>query len=117
EDAIQEFQNALRLSGADNVDLMLDLGFADAVSDRQPDAEKVLERLKRLNEQGLAPSGSIGILYGALGDKDEAFAWLNKACDERDPELTYIKVRGRRFEPVRNDPRFEQLVARVGLPN
>jgi len=117
EEAIQEFQKALQLSGADNVDLMLDLGFADAMAGRQPEAEKVLERLKRLHEQGLAPSGSIGILYGALGDKDEAFAWLNKACDERDPELTYIKVRGRRFEPVRNDPRFEQLVARVGLPN
>lgn len=117
EQAVHEFQDALQLSGANDVDLMLDLGFAYAVTGRRDEAEKILSSLKRLHDQGLAPSGSIGILYGALGEKDEAFAWLNRACDERDPELTYIKVRGRRFEPLRNDARFQQLVARVGLPN
>jgi hypothetical protein len=61
------------------------------------------------------PSGSIGILYGALGDLNEAFAWLEKAYEERDPQLTYLKA-GRRFEPLRHDPRFRELVRRIGLP-
>jgi hypothetical protein len=46
---------------------------------------------------------------------NEAFAWLEKAYEERDPQLTYLKV-GRRFEPLRQDPRFRELVLRVGLP-
>jgi hypothetical protein len=69
-----------------------------------------------MHQQGLAPSGSIGILYGAMGEMNEAFAWLNKAYEEHDPELTYLKVPGRRFEPLRHDPRFQQLVQRVGFP-
>lgn len=116
EDAIREFQNALQLSGAENVDMMLDLGFAYAITGNRDEARKILDKLKKFRDQGLSPAGSIGILYGALGDKNAAFAWLDKAYDEHDPELTYIKV-GRRFEPLRHDPRFHQLVSRVGLPN
>ena len=115
EEAIQEFQRALQLSGTDDTDLMLDLGFAYATAGDQEEARKILARLKTLNERGLVPSGSIGILYGALGELDEAFAWLEKAYDERDPQLTYLKV-GRRFEPLRQDQRFQQLVHRMGLP-
>jgi hypothetical protein len=51
-----------------------------------------------------------------LGELDEAFAWLEKAYEERDPELTYMKVPNRRFEPLRHDPRFQDLLRRMGLP-
>jgi TolB-like protein/DNA-binding winged helix-turn-helix (wHTH) protein/Tfp pilus assembly protein PilF len=115
DSAIREFRNALQLSGTNDSDLMLDVGFACAVNGKQDDARKILAELKGLHQRGLAASGSIGILYGALGDSDEAFAWLQKAYAERDPELTYIKV-GRRFEPLRRDPRYQELVRRVGLP-
>jgi TolB-like protein/DNA-binding winged helix-turn-helix (wHTH) protein/Flp pilus assembly protein TadD len=117
KDAIREFQNAVELSGSDNIDFMLDLGFGYAMAGDHDQARTILDKLMSLYRQGLAPSGSIGILYGAMGEKDQAFRWLNRACDERDPELTYIKVPGRRFEPLRNDSRFQQLVARVGVPN
>jgi hypothetical protein len=50
-----------------------------------------------------------------LGELNEAFAWLEKAYKERDPQLTYLKA-GRRFEPLRHDPRFQKLMHRVGLP-
>jgi len=116
EEALREFQNALQLSGADDTDLMLDLGFAYAMTGHRDEARKILAKLKEFHHRGLAMSGSVGILYGALGESDEAFAWLDKAQAERDPELTYLKV-GRRFEPLRHDPRFEQLVRRVGLPD
>jgi len=52
-----------------------------------------------------------------LGELDEAFAWLEKAYQEHDPELTYINVPGRRFEPLRRDPRFKKLLVRMGLAN
>ena len=84
---------------------------------KRGEATKILADLEKLHEQGVVPSGSVAILYGALGEPNEAFAWLEKAYEERDPQLTYLKVRGRRFEPLRKDPRFEQLVRRVGLPD
>src|SRR5207302_4750783 len=117
QEAITEFHLAVELSGTDDMDRMLDLGFAYAVTGKQSEARKILIQLKQLHEPGLVPSGSIAILYGALGELDEAFAWLNRAYQERDPELTYLKVPGRRFEPLRHDPRFHEIVRRVGLPD
>jgi TolB-like protein/DNA-binding winged helix-turn-helix (wHTH) protein/Tfp pilus assembly protein PilF len=115
EDAIQDFQKALQLSGSEDTDLMLDLGFAYATAGNREEAGRILDKLKSLRKRGIVPSGSIGILYGALGDLNEAFGWLEKAYDERDPQLTYLKA-GRRFEPLRQDPRFRELMRRVGLP-
>jgi TolB-like protein/Tfp pilus assembly protein PilF len=116
--AIQEFQQALQLSGSDNTtDFLLDLGFAYAAAGNRVEAHKILDTLIKEYKQGRAPSGAIAILYGALGESNEAFSWLEKAYRERDPELTYIKVPGRRFEPVRHDPRFHEFVHRLGLPD
>jgi TolB-like protein/Flp pilus assembly protein TadD len=114
QEAIQEFESALKLSSSENTDLQLDLGFAYAVSGKQAGARRILASLEKLYAQGVVPAGSVGILYGALGEPNEAFAWLEKAYQERDPQLTYLKA-GRRFEPLRKDPRFQPLVRRVGL--
>ena len=116
EEAIREFQDALQLSGTADTDLQLDLGIAYAVTGKQDEARRILAKLENLHEQGVVPSGSVAILHGALGEPNEAFAWLEKAYKERDPQLTYIKA-GRRFEPLRKDPRFTELVHRVGLPD
>ena len=72
--------------------------------------------MEKLHQQDVVPSSSVGVLYGALGESDEVFAWLEKAYHDRDPQLTYLKA-GRRFEPLRDDPRFKQLLHRVGLPD
>jgi TolB-like protein/Flp pilus assembly protein TadD len=115
-DAIKEFQQALALSANDDVDFLIDLGFAYAVTGNREEARTILIKLKEMNRRGLVPSGSVGIVYGALGDMDQAFAWLGKAYQERDPELTYVKVPNRRFEPLRQDARLPELVRRMGLP-
>ena len=115
-DAIREFRVALTLSGATDTDIQLDLGFAFAVSGKRDEARGILAEIEKLHQQGVVPSSSVGVLYGALGESDAAFAWLEKASDERDPQLTYLKA-GRRFEPLRDDPRFQQLLHRVGLPD
>jgi TolB-like protein/Tfp pilus assembly protein PilF len=115
-EAIREFQKALELSGAADTDIQLDLGFAYAMSGRRDEARRTLAKLEQMHQQGLVPSASVAILYGALGESSEAFAWLEKAYEERDPQLIYLKA-GRRFEPLRKDPRFGQFVRRVGLPD
>ncbi len=116
KEAIREFQHALELSGAEDTDIQLDLGFACAVSGQREEARRILVKLEQMHQQGIAPSASVAILYGALGETSEAFAWLEKAYEERDPQLTYLKA-GRRFEPLRKDPRFGEFVRRVGLPD
>jgi len=116
EEAVREFQQALQLSGADDTYIMVDLGYAYAAVGNREEASRILANVKKQHERGLAPSGSIAILYGALGELNEAFVWLEKAYEDRDPELTYLKV-GRRFEPLRHDPRFGKLLVRMGLPN
>ncbi len=116
EEAIQELQYALKLSGGQDTDLQLDLGFAYAVSGKQTEARAILADMEKLYAQGAVPAGSVAVMYGALGEANEAFAWVEKAYQERDPQLTYFKT-GRRFEPLRKDPRFEQLVHRLGLPD
>ena len=73
-----------------------------------------MAKLKEKHARGEVPSASVGILYGALGDRDSAFAWLENAYQERDPQLTYLNVPGRRFEPLRRDPRFAKLLKQVG---
>jgi TolB-like protein/Tfp pilus assembly protein PilF len=116
KESIREFQHALELSGVEDTDIQLDLGFACAVSGQQEEARRILVKLEQMHQQGIAPSASVSILYGALGESDQAFAWLEKAYQERDPQLTYLKA-GRRFEPMRKDPRFGQFVRRIGLPD
>jgi TolB-like protein/DNA-binding winged helix-turn-helix (wHTH) protein/Flp pilus assembly protein TadD len=116
DQAIHEFKSAVEFAGASDNDFVVDLGFAYATAGHRTEARKILNRLKKKSEQGLATSASVAILYGALGESDQAFAWLGKAYQERDPELTYIKVPGRRFEPLNHDPRFQEVVRRVGLP-
>lgn len=116
DDAIREFQNALQLAGPADTDMQLDLGFAYAVSGRPDEARKILANLQQLHQQGIVPAASLATLYGALGEPNEAFVWLEKAYQERDPQLTYLKA-ARIFVPLRQDPRFAQLVRRVGLPD
>lgn len=116
EEAIREFQRALELSGPADTDIQLDLGFAYAVSSRKEEARRILVKLEQMHQQGVVPAASVAVLHGALGESSEAFAWLEKACEERDPQLVYLNA-GRRFEPLRKDPRFGEIVRRVGLPN
>jgi adenylate cyclase len=52
--------------------------------------------------------------YGALGEKEQAFAWLEKAYEERLDQMAWLRV-DPRFKPLRDDPRFGALLRRVGL--
>jgi hypothetical protein len=61
----------------------------------------------------IAPS-VFASLYGALGESDQAFAWLDKAYEERDNAMVLLKVEPM-FDPLRSDPRFTDLLRRVGF--
>jgi TolB-like protein/Tfp pilus assembly protein PilF/predicted Ser/Thr protein kinase len=114
EEAIAEFQKEMALSGSDPEE-SVDLGYAYAVVGKRDEAKRILANLKRKRERAFVSPAGLGIICGALGQKDEAFAWLEKAYELRDPQLTYLKV-GPRFTPLRSDPRFQDLLRRMGLP-
>ncbi len=114
DEAIVEFQKAIPLSG-DSPDETAELARAYALSGRRDKAQKILEELKRQSEHKHVAPTVMAAIYGALGDKTQAFASLNKAFNERDFLLVLLNVEPM-FDPLRSDSRFVELSRRVGLP-
>lgn len=81
---------------------------------RRADALRILAELKRRRQSGYVPAGAFVNAYLGLGDKEQAFAWLDQAYREHSNILQFIKVHPY-FDPVRSDPRFKDLLDRVGL--
>lgn len=90
------------------------LGYAYAVAGKTDEARKVLDQLKELAKQHYVSPFDFALLYMGLGDKDQAFEWLNKTFDENPYRLSFIKVNPR-FDSLRSDPRFEDLLRRMKL--
>ncbi len=114
EEAIREFQETLTLSAGNPVYLG-QLGHAYAVSGNKREAQKLLEELKELSSRRYVPSYDIAMIYTGLGQKDEALDWLQRAYEEKSGWLSYLKVEPR-LDSLRPDPRFRDLLRRVGLP-
>jgi serine/threonine-protein kinase len=92
------------------------LGHAQALAGKRSEALRVLEGLKTASKKRDVPSLNIAIVCAGLGQSDEAFAWLDKAFEERSNLLVYLKVESI-FDPLRADPRLAGLVRRIGLPD
>jgi hypothetical protein len=76
---------------------------------------KGIETRRAQRNSGYWSAYTIGSLYANLGNKDEAFRWLNTAYQERDANLLGLKT-DYLLDPLRSDPRFPELVRKVGLP-
>jgi tetratricopeptide (TPR) repeat protein len=85
-----------------------------ALSGRTDDAVKILRDLDATSKRGYVPPVAYAIVYAGLNKLDDAFRWLEKAVDERDGLLIYLKV-GSAFDPLRSDRRFSEILTRVGL--
>jgi len=69
----------------------------------------------RVHMLGALPASDIADLYAGLGEKDEVFRWLNAAYEERDYQMEGLKT-DPLLDPLHSDPRFAELVRKVGLP-
>jgi tetratricopeptide (TPR) repeat protein len=92
------------------------LGFGLGVVGKRRQARAILSQLTRLSRQSYVSAWLFAMVYLGLGDKDATFAWLDRAYEERCIELIGLHV-GPLFAPLRDDPRFGRLLARVGLPS
>jgi TolB-like protein/lipoprotein NlpI len=92
------------------------LGFLYGIWGKRDDASRVLEELNALPRQNrYRTSYAVALVYCGMGDKDATFRWLEEAYRERSHWLVWLKT-DPRWNSVRSDPRFKDLVRRVGLP-
>src|SRR6266508_832288 len=112
EQAVAEFQKALQLDV--NQYLLAGLGYAYATSGKRDEAMKVLDKQKDLSKQRYASFYGIAIIHLGLGEKDAAFESLEKAYQERSEGLSSLMVEPR-WDSLRADPRFADLLKRIGL--
>lgn len=87
---------------------------AYAQAGRRADALRLLAELKRRRKAGYVPPPAFVNAYLGLGEYDQAFAWLEQAYQEQSNSLQLLKVQPF-FDPIRDDPRFKDLLRRVGL--
>jgi len=114
EQAITELQKAISLSRGATI-MQAQLGHAYGVAGKKAEAEKVLSELRKLAGQRYVSPYDIAMIYTGLGNKEEAFVWLEKAYDERARRLWALKVNPT-WDSLRADPRFGDLLRRIGLP-
>lgn len=113
QEAIAELEKARSLSG-DTERTVSGLAYAYALAGQKAKAKKLLEDLRQRSKRRYVPAFDIGVIYAALGESDLAFAYLEKAYDDRHPWLIMLRVTPK-MDRLRLDPRFETLCRRVGL--
>jgi len=91
------------------------LGHAYARAGKSAEARRLLDELKEQSKRRYVSWCDFAAIYAGLGEKDQAFACLERAYAQRDARLVELKVDAR-LDPLRSDPRFADLQRRVGLP-
>ena len=115
-EAIVEFQRAVELSGGDQ-DATAELAYAYAGIGRKAETRKMLHNFQRETKTPYVSPYLIATLYAGLGEKDKAFEMLEKAYREKCLDLSWSLKADLRMDSLRSDPRYKNLLHRVGLAN
>lgn len=115
-EAISEYQKAVEMSNGDQ-DATASLAHAYAAIGRRAEAEKILHDLKQKSKSAYVSPYVIATIYAGLGEKDRAFDFLEKAYHERSLEISWHIKADLRIDNLRSDPRFQNLLRRIGLTN
>jgi len=111
EDSIAEFHRAIELSGH-SAAFDANLAYAYAVSQHTAEARQVARDLEQLQPASGSIDANIALIYVGLGDNDQAMHWLEKAYQSRFEAVILVRPQ---FDPLRRDPRFRDLLGRIGL--
>lgn len=114
EQAIAESRKAVELSGH-GPGALGGLGYVYAVSGRRDEARQVLDELKELAKRRYVSPNSVAAIYSLLGEKDAAFEWLERAYRDGAYGMLFLKV-APEWDGLRSEPRFQDGMQRVGLP-
>ena len=111
-EALLAYEKARRLT--DDPSLLGDIGHVQAVSGKRDEALKTLAQMNEISKRRYVPAYIFALVYVGLGNKDQAFQWLEKSYQEREAKLCFFKI-DPIMEPLRSDSRFSDLVRRIGL--
>jgi TolB-like protein/DNA-binding winged helix-turn-helix (wHTH) protein/tetratricopeptide (TPR) repeat protein len=114
EPAIAEQKKAIMLSGDSPLYLGM-LGNMYGAAGKRAEALKILNHLEEQSERKYISPYDIALVYIGLGEKDEAFAWLEKAYNARSNDMKNLKV-DPMFDSLRSDPRYQDLLRRMNFP-
>ena len=112
EDAIAEYEKAKALDERSR--RASNLGYAYAVAGKRAEALKMLDELKEQAKQRYVSPYEFALVYIGLGEKDQAFVYLDKTYEESPDLLVFIKV-SPQYDSLRSDPRFADLLRRMKL--
>jgi tetratricopeptide (TPR) repeat protein len=113
-EAIAEAEKARQFSGPTNSHPVGFLGFALAKSGQQRQARDLLDELLKASTQRYVSNYNIALIYNGLGEHDEALKWLERAYQQRDQRMVFLKVEPK-WNNLRGDPRFQSLISRLHL--
>jgi TolB-like protein/DNA-binding winged helix-turn-helix (wHTH) protein/Tfp pilus assembly protein PilF len=111
-EAVAELKRAVQLSG-DSPTCIANLARAYVASGERGEALTLLGNLKKRSNPGYSNATEIAMIYASLGDTDQAMTWLEKGYQERFNPGVLLRPG---FDPLRSDPRFQNLLRRIGLP-
>jgi TolB-like protein/DNA-binding winged helix-turn-helix (wHTH) protein/Flp pilus assembly protein TadD len=111
--AIETYEKGMS-QGERHWQLLASLGHAYAVAGKRDKALKTLDELREMSRQAPVSPYSFAVVYSGLGDKDQTIAWLEKAYQDRSSLLLWLKVEPV-FDSLHSDPRFADLLRRIGL--
>ena len=111
--ALEDCERTVERFGRDNPVLVGSLGYVYALAGRDDSARGIIGDLAALRRTDYAAPALTAMVYGALGEPDRAFEWLDRAYEERDTFL--MKLNLPFFDPLRAEPRFAELQRRIGF--
>ena len=114
-EATKSLDTALKLRPG-NPNYLAELARSHALAGRKGEARRILGDLLHPRSDGAVSPFFIALVYAALGEKDLAFGCLEKSVEERSGSVRYLKVEPR-LDPLRDDPRFDGLLNKIGLPH
>ena len=113
DEAIDEFRKAIEFGGG-AYEPITQLGYALAKSGRREEAKQTLEELKISATKSYVPAYNFAVIYNGLGDREQALKYLEKSFQEREVQITFIKI-DTRWNEIRDDVHFQSLMQRLGF--
>jgi TolB-like protein/Flp pilus assembly protein TadD len=112
-EAVAQFEKGIELSGR-GANGIASLAHAHGLAGRHAEAQKILVELTNRSKTKYVPSYQFAVIHVGLGQNERAIDALEEAYSERSTLLGYLKM-DPRFDPLRSDPRFQNLMSRIGL--
>jgi len=114
KEAIGELERVIEISGGRPASYLANLGHAYAAAGRQEDAQRMLDQMFEMTKQGsFVGLSARALVYAGLGDKENAILYLQRAREQNDANMIWLRVEPA-YDGLRSDPRFQEILRQQG---